>query len=211
MILRLLGRSLASRPAIPRTLPPLFGRQLCSTSKTQRPDELNSAGKTAVLLEKPLWSVRALLEPKSATSDAAAADQELLDRVLRLSGLNAEQRPEERVALSRDLAALRHFVQHVQDAKVPADVKPLVRLCEWDWAPEAAFPDPSTEIATQASDNSVTAAEEEEEEQGRALLRHAARLESSVYYTVPAPAAMAQQQQQQDADASLLNDASASQ
>jgi hypothetical protein len=78
---------------------------------------------------------------------------------------------------------MRHFVQHVQDADIPADTKPLARLCESDWSPDVQQPVAATTTATMSS-----------EKRNRDLLPHATKLEAFVYYTVPAPAAMTTQQ-----------------
>ncbi|KAI9594329.1 hypothetical protein BDF19DRAFT_423747 [Syncephalis fuscata] len=144
---------------------------------------------------KPTWSVSStlltengedqngLLETTQQTIETE--DKRVLHRVLRLSCLNADtddslSRKTTIARLNRDLDALRHFVQHVQDAKIPKDTKPLARLCEWPWSP--------TDIngINDINDNSLSQSSSSEE-RNRALLKHAAQSKTLIYYDVPAP------------------------
>jgi hypothetical protein len=149
---------------------------LRSSHRCYHTDHTNAASPTEAqkdihqMLNTPSWSIRTLLDPRPDAEPVT--DDAVLDRVLRLAGLDVDSSPEEREGLARDLTALRHFVQHVQDAKIPPDTEPLARLCEWHWTPEAA---------------DTTTPSIEAEVHGRALLKHAARLASDTYYTAPAP------------------------
>jgi hypothetical protein len=105
--------------------------------------------------------------------------------MLRLACLDAPNNTDIRhyAQLNRELASLRHFVKHVQEADIPADTKPLIRLCETPWSIDSQ----------REHDTTSTIKANSSEECNRTLLQHTSNNASSdtlIYYTVPAPSHM---------------------